>query len=100
MSSGSNATIVLEVVDRLRKSWWTVVAGLCIGLACAVVALHYLPRTYKASTLIFVAPQSVPQEFVRSTVTDDMSIRLQSLRESVLSRPYLVKLVQQYLGHP
>ncbi|HEX4824862.1 MAG TPA: hypothetical protein VFV19_11155 [Candidatus Polarisedimenticolaceae bacterium] len=99
MSSGSNATIVLEVVDRLRKSWWTVVAGLCVGLACSVATLHYLPRTFKASTLIFVAPQSVPQEFVRSTVTDDMSMRLQSLKESVLSRPYLEQLANDYLGH-
>jgi len=100
MSAGSNGTIIFEVADRLRRSWWTTVTGLCLGLAAATVALHYAPKTYRASTLIFVAPQQIPQEFVRSTVTDDMAIRLQSLKESVLSKPNLVKLVEGYVGAP
>src|SRR6185436_906851 len=100
MSSGSTGTIIFEVVDRLRKSWWTIITGLCVGLAIATIALHYAPKTYRASTLIFVAPQQVPQEFVKSTVTDDMAIRLQSLKESVLSKPNLVKLVQAQGGAP
>ena len=100
MSTSSPATVALETVDTLRKSWWTVVAGVCVGLAGGMIALHYIPKTFRASTLIFVAPQSVPQEFVRSTVTDDMSIRLQALKESVLSRPYMAKLVEEYIGNP
>jgi polysaccharide biosynthesis transport protein len=98
LSSDSNLTQVLEIAGRVARSWWTVVAGACLGLAGSVIALHHLPRTYEASTTIFVAPQQIPQDFVRSTITDDMSIRLASLREAVLSRPYLSKLVEQAFG--
>lgn len=94
----NNARIALEIGDRILRSWWVLVAGPCLGMAGAVAALHFLPKTFEASTTIFVAPQQIPQEFVRSTVTDDMSIRLASLREAVLSRPYLHRLVDQAFG--
>ena len=94
----SDARVVLEIGDRILRSWWVLVAGPCLGIAGAVAALHYLPKTFEASTTIFVAPQQIPQEFVRSTVTDDMSIRLASLREAVLSRPYLNKLIDRTFG--
>jgi succinoglycan biosynthesis transport protein ExoP len=96
MAAQSAQVVVLEIADRLLRAWFTVVAGISLGLAGGIVALHYMPRTYEASTTIFVAPQQIPQEFVRSTVTDDMSIRLASLREAVLSRPYLTKLVEKF----
>ncbi|MBZ5638231.1 MAG: hypothetical protein LAO51_05670 [Acidobacteriia bacterium] len=97
MPVATNA-VLLELADRVLLSWWVVIAGVSLGLAGAVTALHYLPKTYEASTTIFVAPQQIPQEFVKSTVTDDMSMRLASLREAVLSRPYLTKLVQGTMG--
>jgi succinoglycan biosynthesis transport protein ExoP len=97
MPPSSNA-VILELVDRVLRSWWTLVAGVSLGLAGAMTALHYLPKTYESSTTIFVAPQQIPQDFVKSTVTDDMSIRLAALREAVLSRPYLTKLVKETLG--
>jgi polysaccharide chain length determinant protein (PEP-CTERM system associated) len=98
MQPGIVPPFVLEMLDRVLRSWWTVVAGLCLGAASATVALVYLPKTYEASTTIFVAPQQVPQEYVRSTVMDDMAMRLQSLREAVLSRPYLMRLVKEFGG--
>ncbi len=98
MTPTAKFTQVFEVADRVFLSWWIVVAGRRLGLAGGVVALHYLPKTYEASTTIFVAPQQIPQEFVRSTITDDMSIRLGSLREAMLSRPYLSKLIEQTFG--
>ncbi len=100
MSSGFNKAQVLELTDRILHSWWTLVVGPCLGLAAALAGLHYLPKTYEASTTIFVAPPQIPQDFVRSTVTDDMSIRLASLREAVLSRPYLENLINETFGRP
>ncbi len=91
-------TWFLEVADRILRSWWMLVAGVCLGLSGSVAALQYLPRIFEASTTIFVAPQQIPQDFVRSTITDDMSIRLASLREAVLSRPYLSKLIERTFG--
>lgn len=92
MSERKTTTLALEVLDRVLRTWWLVVLGVALGLFMASVALRFLPKTYWASTQIFVAPSRLPLEFVRQQDTGDMAMRVASLRESVLSRPYLVKI--------
>jgi polysaccharide chain length determinant protein (PEP-CTERM system associated) len=93
-----NLTIALEILDRIMKSWWTVVAGICLGLSAATGALFYMPKVYQASTTIFVVPPQMPDQLIRSTVTDDMSTRLSALREAVISRPYMIQLIKEIHG--
>lgn len=100
MAGESNALRMLESVDRVRRHWWVVLAGLCVGLAASLIALDQMPKTFEATTKILVAPQKIPQEFVRSTVTDDLAVRIAALREAVLSRPYLLKLIDSAFGRP
>jgi polysaccharide chain length determinant protein (PEP-CTERM system associated) len=95
-----NLTVFLEIVDRVLKSWWTVIAGICVGLAASTGAMIYLPKTYEAQTTIFVVPPQMPERLVPSTVTDDMSTRLSALQEAVISRPYMVQLISTTYGEP
>ncbi len=88
----SVATLI-EILDRILRSWWTVVAGICLGASAGLGAMHYLPKVYEAKTKIFVAPPKVPADFVRTTVVDDMALRMEALEQAVLSRPYLEKLI-------
>jgi polysaccharide chain length determinant protein (PEP-CTERM system associated) len=98
MSSSGGFAPALEVADRLMRSWWTVVAGACLGLSGSLLALHYLPKTYEATTKILVAPPKLPQEFVKNTINDDTALRIAALREAVLSRPYMMKLIDESYG--
>jgi len=93
-----NQSLLLELLDRVLKSWWTVVAGVCLGLSFAVAALAYLPKTYEAGTTIFVVPRQVPERLVPGTVTDDMSVRLGALRQALLSRTYMQQLIAEVYG--
>jgi polysaccharide chain length determinant protein (PEP-CTERM system associated) len=93
-----NLTTALEILDRIMKSWWTVVAGICLGLSAATGALYYMPKVYEAGTTIFVVPPQMPGQLFQSTVTDDMSTRLSALREAVISRPYMVQLINRTYG--
>ena len=93
-------TMLLELTDMVVRSWGRVVAGICLGLATAVVALHYAPKTYEAGAKVFVAPQQIPPDLVRSTVTDDTKLRMATLEDAALSRPYLVKLIERTFGLP
>lgn len=93
-----NQSQILELLDRVLKSWWTVVAGTCIGVSLAIVALAYMPKTYEAGTTIFVVPRQVPERLVPGTVTDDMSVRLGALREALLSRSYMSQLISEVFG--
>jgi polysaccharide chain length determinant protein (PEP-CTERM system associated) len=92
--------LLFELADSLFKNWWTIVAGLCFGVAGAMAALHFLPKVYVAGTKIRIAPQSIPEDFVRTTVTDDMSQRLMEIQEAILSREYLDQLIEHNFGVP
>lgn len=90
-----NKVVLLELVDKILGSWWTVIAGLSVGIAVAFFAMGYLPKSYKAGTTVLVIPPQIPETLMRSTVTDDMSMRLQALREAVLSRSYMEQLIHE-----
>lgn len=90
-----NKNILLDLLDRILSSWWILVAGLSVGIALASVAMDYLPKSYEAGTTVLVIPPQIPDSLMRSTVTDDMSMRLQALREAVLSRSYMEQLIHE-----
>ncbi len=98
MNETSGLALILELTDRLFRSWWTVVAGLCLGLAGSLWALNYLPKTYEATTKILVSPPTISQDFVKSTAGDDLAFRFAALKEAVLSRPYMLTLIEKTFG--
>ncbi|MDX1390406.1 MAG: Wzz/FepE/Etk N-terminal domain-containing protein, partial [Acidobacteriota bacterium] len=96
--ASAKKAIVLEILDGLLRSWWTVVAGVCLGLTVAVIALHSLPKTYQARTVIYVAPTANSRD--RAAVPDDMRVRIRTLRERVLSRQYLNSIIEEHYEIP
>ena len=82
-----------------RRKWWII-----FPLFLAVIAgwAHYKqsPKVYRASTLILVESQRVPQEFVPSTVTDDLSVRLGTITQQINSRTNLEQIVQRFDLYP
>lgn len=95
MSPEATKALILDLIQRILKSWWTVIAGASIGLAVAMVALNYVPRIYEARCVIFVAPQKLPKDFITLSGGDDMGFRLNALESAVLSRNYLVDLIDE-----
>ena len=100
MSNEFNKTLILELGDRVLRSWWTLVAGVCCGLAGGLVALHFMPEVYQATTKVWVNRQQIPDDVVRSSVRDDMSLRVLAFRDSVLEQPYMIELIERTIGLP
>lgn len=92
--------LLLELSDNVLGSWWTIVAATCVGVAASVVVLHYSTPIYEARTKVAVTEQRIPRDYVRSTVIDDIEMRLGALRERVLSRPYMLKLISENFTLP
>ena len=74
-------------IARRRKYWIIIpfLATLLGGLAYILIA----PKAFEAQTLILVQSQSVPQDFVRSIVTDGIEDRLRTITQQVTSRTNL-----------
>ena len=55
-----------------------------------------LPKIYQAETLILVEPQRVPDNFVRSIVPIDLSQQISTIKEMIMSRTNLLKIIEKF----
>jgi polysaccharide chain length determinant protein (PEP-CTERM system associated) len=79
----------------MRRIWWIIIPfllSLLIGLGWYL----RLPKIYRASTLILVQPQKVPQEYVREIVSVDIEDRLRTITQQVTSRTNLEKIIGEF----
>jgi polysaccharide chain length determinant protein (PEP-CTERM system associated) len=79
----------------LRRIWYIVIPFTVI-LAAAILYAFSLPKMYRATTLILVTPQKVPDAFVRPTVTSRIEDRLQSIGQEIMSRTRLELVISEF----
>jgi polysaccharide biosynthesis transport protein len=96
-AEASDLTRVLKIV---RRRWPIGLAALLVPLSGVVSLVASLPRVYRASTVVLVDRQQVPETFVRSTVTSALEWRLQSISQEVLSRGRLDELIERLGLYP
>ena len=85
-----------EYIEILRRRVWYIVIPFVLIVAGASVYAIFAPRQYKASTLVLVSPQRVPEAYVQATVTSKIEERLQSIAQEVMSRTRLEQIIAEY----
>jgi polysaccharide chain length determinant protein (PEP-CTERM system associated) len=92
-----NGEIGLADVKRvLRRYWWIVpIAVLGCG-ALAFAAAFILPKRFTSTTLVLVDQPTVPAEYVRPVITEDLNLRLSSMQEQILSRTRLQPIIDKF----
>ena len=79
----------------LRRCWWVLVPAVLISVGTFFGSL-WLPRSYRSEATIMVEPQKVPSNYVQSTISADVGDRLQNIREEILSRTRLYKVITEF----
>jgi polysaccharide chain length determinant protein (PEP-CTERM system associated) len=79
----------------LRRIWYIVIPFTVIVAAAALYAFS-LPKLYRATTLVLVTRQKVPESFVRPTVTSRIEDRLQSIGQEIMSRTRLEQVISEF----
>lgn len=79
----------------LRRIWYIIIPTVVIFLG-AVIYVQYSPKAYRATTLILVTPQRIPEAFVRATVTSTIGERLQSISQEIMSRTRLEQILSEF----
>lgn len=85
--------------DIAAVAWrrkWIVVSVVSLVTTAAIAVSMQLPDLYRSETLILVVPQRVPESYVRSTVTMRIEDRLRSLRQQILSRSNLERIITDF----
>lgn len=87
----------IEIANR--RKWWIIIPFVaCIALSFGVY--KKLPKIYKATTLILVQPQEVPEDYIKPTVKSLVSDRLSTLSQQMLSRTRLESVIKEFSLYP
>jgi protein tyrosine kinase modulator len=78
-----------------RRKWWIIIPFLLAVLGGFTFIL-ITPPIYESETLILIQAQKVPEDFVRSIVSSDISTRLKTIKQQVTSRTNLETIIQEY----
>ena len=91
-------------LDLARAAWgrrkWLAIFVFVLPLAALLGSVPFLPDIYKASAVVLVERQQVPEEFVKSTVTSGLETRLRTISQEILSRSRLEALIDRFDLYP
>lgn len=97
----SESTVNLRdylAVFHRRRTIIVLTGGLLLCLSVAAAILW--PPTYKSTSTILIEEQEVPAELVHSTITSFADQRIEMIKQQVMSRSSLWKVVEQYGLYP
>jgi len=78
-----------------RRVWLIVIPTLILPIAAYLVSLR-IPNRFTSKTLVLIEQQKVPDNFVKPIVTEDLTQRLTTMQEQILSRTRLQPIIEQF----
>jgi polysaccharide chain length determinant protein (PEP-CTERM system associated) len=79
----------------LRQKWYIIVP-LVVSILISFGVYKYIPKVYRATTLILVQPPSVPENYVQRSITDTVMNRISTIGQEIMSRTRLEKVIQEF----
>jgi polysaccharide chain length determinant protein (PEP-CTERM system associated) len=96
MAETANTIKVDQIIAIILRRRWILIIPFCIAIVVGSYLAITLPKIYSASTLIFIQPQRVPQNYVRSIVSSDIASRINTISQRVMSRTNLEKIIKKF----
>jgi polysaccharide chain length determinant protein (PEP-CTERM system associated) len=84
----------------LRRRWVLVAVAAVVGPLLTYGVSLILPSEYMSQTLVLVQQPTVPADFVKPVDTTDISQRLASMQQQILSRSRLEPVIRQFGLYP
>jgi polysaccharide chain length determinant protein (PEP-CTERM system associated) len=91
-NQGMDVRYYLSVLSKRR---WLIIVPFCAAVLVGCVLTVMLPKLYQASSMLLIQPQEVSERMVQSVVTGAIEARINNISQQILSRDYLVKVVQR-----
>jgi polysaccharide chain length determinant protein (PEP-CTERM system associated) len=93
---GHRALTVQDYTTILKKKWWIIALPAIIFPIIGVGITFLVQPQYVSQTLVLVEQQKVPESYVKAVVTEDLSGRLASMKEQILSRSRLQPIIERF----
>lgn|SRR5208282_3922368 len=85
-----------DYLAMLRRRWLLITVFTIIGGPIAYAVSKTLPSKYTSQTSVLIEQPTVPRDFIRPVVTEDISQRLASMKQQILSRSRLEPVIAQF----
>jgi polysaccharide chain length determinant protein (PEP-CTERM system associated) len=96
MINAAQSYHMADYIEIMRRRIWYLVIPFVLIILGTVLFVIFAPRLYKATTLVLVSPQQVPEALVHSTVTTRIEERLASIAQEVMSRTRLEQVIAEF----
>src|SRR5688572_32948044 len=99
LSTTPDDSLALRVFEIFRRRTLLAVAVFATVLAAAISFALYLPDLYRASALVLVE-RTVSESIVKTPVSGELESRLYVIKQEILSRDRLTRLIEQFNLYP
>ncbi len=93
---GHRALTVQDYLTILKRRWWMIAIPAIIFPIVGYLLTFLVQPQYISQTLVLVEQQKVPESYVKAVVTEDLSGRLASMKEQILSRSRLQPIIERF----
>ncbi len=93
---GHRALSPEDYLAILKKRWWILAIPALLLPVLAFAASYLVQPTYTSQTLVLVEQQKVPDTLVKPVIAEDISARLASMKEQILSRSRLQPILERF----
>jgi polysaccharide chain length determinant protein (PEP-CTERM system associated) len=93
---GHRALTVQDYITILKRRWWMIAIPAIIFPIVGYALTFLVQPQYISQTLVLVEQQKVPESYVKAVVTEDLSGRLASMKEQILSRSRLQPIIERF----
>lgn len=85
-----------EIAAMLKRQKWLILLPMITLTVAIGYVVYKLPSIYESTSLLTVKPPTISSNLVASLSKEDLSQRLQTINQEVLSRSSLEPMVQKY----
>jgi polysaccharide chain length determinant protein (PEP-CTERM system associated) len=93
---GHRALTLQDYSTILKRRWWIIAIPAIVFPIVGYALTFLIQPQYISQTLVLVEQQKVPESYVKAVVTEDLSGRLASMKEQILSRSRLQPIIERF----
>src|SRR5258708_4910294 len=91
---------VEDYIDIVRRHKGWIFGPFLFTLVASVVGVYLYPDNYTSQAVVKIVPQQVPQNMVQSAINQQMSDRINSMAQTILSRSVLTTIIHSFGLYP
>ena len=93
---GHRSLTLQDYTVILKRRWWIIAIPAIIFPIVGYGITFLVQPQYVSQTLVLVEQQKVPDSYVKPVITEDLSGRLATMREQILSRSRMQPIIERF----